>query len=171
MSQIVKTTGGFGIEVPVCAGICSAPSNSTTKLKKGQIVVGTTGRTSTNGNVPLFVSTEDQTGTSKSLKDLQPINKVLPLDGNKVYIGRKPGGTYSGETSMVGGFAVDNHSLDGDETDVSVQKIKNFTAENVKVILESGSYGAELPSEGAKGQIFFLYGNNATNSLNPESDE
>lgn len=155
MSQIVKTDNGFGVEVPICAGICSSPSSSTSKLKKGQIVVGTTGRTSTNGNVPLFVSTEDQTWTTNSLKDLQPINKVLPLDGNNVHIGRKPGGSYSGDPSTVGGFTVNEDNLDGGENSIS-KKIKNFTADSVKVILESGSYDTSLPSSGVEGQLFLL---------------
>ena len=170
MSQIVKTDNGFGVEVPVCAGICDHPSSSEEILLNGQIVVGTSTRPATNDQKPIYVGD----GNTK-LKNLDPINKVLPLNGKNIKIGRP--GSKDTDVSYVGGFTVGSNDLDGGKnydgtTKETKATIKNFTADTVKVILESGSYGESIPESSAEqGQVFFLYGQNSVNSLQQDSEE
>ena len=139
MSQIVKESDGYGIQVPVLAGLSSTKPEDG-HLLKGQLCLADSNNNSTASDVSLYIG--DGNGNAKLVNKMFPFSKgnvSIPLTGN----------------STVGGFTVNADNLDGGEGSVS-KKIKNFTADQVKVILESDSYDTSLPSSGVEGQLFLL---------------
>ena len=175
MSEIVKDGNSFGIKVPICAGIKDSQEEPS-ELIKGQLVVTQTPSSSSDPryntfgeNAPMY--TTDPGGNIKS------VNKILPIRGKNIYIAPK-GTTNVNEKTVIGraerqttnGFEVMSQisvpptetplyqggGLKGTGVENSI--ISTFTADTVRIILESDSYGNDLSSvvSPAEGQIFFL---------------